>query len=63
MNQLPKRHAPIREGVLIAVLGVVGLFATPTLAAEALNPDADEILRSMSKFARRHEDLQRVGRH
>ena len=50
MNQLPKRHAPIREGVLIAVLGVVGLFATPTLAAEALNPDADEILRSMSKF-------------
>jgi len=29
---------------------VFGALAVPSLAAEALNPDADEILRSMSKF-------------
>jgi len=50
MNPLAKGHASLREGLLIAVLGVVGLFAAPAMAAEALNPDADEILRSMSKF-------------
>jgi hypothetical protein len=50
MNPLAKGYASLREGLLIAVLGVVGLFATPAMAAEALNPDADEILRSMSKF-------------
>jgi len=50
MNQLPKKPTPIRKGVLAAVFGVAGLLATPAMAAEALNPDADEILRSMSKF-------------
>jgi hypothetical protein len=50
MNPLAKGYASLREGLLIAVLGVVGLFAAPAMAAEALNPDADEILRSMSKF-------------
>jgi hypothetical protein len=50
MNPLAKGYASLREGLLIVVLGVLGLFAPTAMAAEALNPDADEILRSMSKF-------------
>lgn len=41
----------IRRGLLAASLAVaLGLSAGPALAAEAVNPDADEILRSMSTF-------------
>ena len=32
------------------VVGLVGSFGGPALAAEGINPHADEILRAMSKF-------------
>lgn len=39
-----------RRGLLAAILAVVVLAAGPTMAGQAMNPDADEILRSMSSF-------------
>lgn len=40
-----------RRGLLAASLTVaLGLVAGPAIGAERINPDADEILRSMSKF-------------
>lgn len=46
------RHQSMRRRVLRAAsLGLVlGVMTVPVLAAEGLNPDADEILRSMSRF-------------
>ncbi len=49
------KHHPIvkcaKQGLLISALAVgFGLSAEPLYAATGLNPDADEILRSMSNF-------------
>lgn len=49
------KHHPIvnraKQGLLISALAVgFGLSAGPVYAATGLNPDADEILRSMSNF-------------
>jgi hypothetical protein len=46
------RHQSMRRRVLRAasLALVFGALAVPALAAEALNPDADEILRAMSRF-------------
>jgi hypothetical protein len=46
-----KRHSRVR-GPLRAVVfyGLVGACAGPAVAAEGMNPDADEILRAMSRF-------------
>ena len=46
------RHQLVRWRVLrpASLALVFGALAMPVTAAEALNPDADEILRSMSKF-------------
>jgi hypothetical protein len=46
-----KRESQLRRGLLAASLTVaLGLSAGSVFAAEAVNPDADEILRSMSTF-------------
>jgi hypothetical protein len=46
------RHQSTRRHVLRAasLALVLGALTGPSLAAEALNPDADQILRSMSRF-------------
>ena len=45
------RRLGIKRGILVASLALgSGLSAGSALAAESLNPDADEILRSMSTF-------------
>jgi len=46
-----KRNAVVKRGVSVALLGIgFGLSVGPALATEGINRDADEILRSMSKF-------------
>jgi len=51
MKQEPVRRQGIRRGLAAAALALgFGLSAGPASAAAGLNPDADEILRSMSTF-------------
>ena len=46
-----KHESLARRGFRATTLVLaLGLAAGATLAAEAVNPDADEILRAMSKF-------------
>jgi hypothetical protein len=51
MKQEPVRRQGITRGLVAAALALAfGLSAGSASAAEGLNPDADEILRSMSTF-------------
>ena len=51
MKQEPFRKPSIKRGRLAATLALgFGLLADPAIAAEGLNPYADELLRSMSQF-------------
>jgi hypothetical protein len=51
MKHEPATNSAVRRPLLAAVLAVgLGLAAGTAAAAEGKNPDADEILRSMSKF-------------
>ena len=51
MKQQPVRRLGIKRGLLAAALALgFGLSAGSATAAESLNRDADEILRSMSTF-------------
>ena len=45
-----KHECGSRRGLVAAILAIVVLAAGPMMAGQAMNPDADEILRSMSSF-------------
>jgi len=51
MKKEPVRRLGTKRGLMTAALALgFGLWAGSAIAAESLNPDADEILRSMSTF-------------